>query len=331
MDLKRPLPIAIAISLAMAAALYGWWALNPMGDAVRLAARAEAVAAVHAVREAADSEIEPAAASAIRAPTPRATPRQSSAELFAAAATSSDPYALAVKLRNSKTPGGFAVAARLASLCRISYMKSQSMKSFADAMTTTPRGRGAPAANAGLSPDVLSKRTSASQEIEARCRPFIDDRDISQPLADDEFGVAFRDAGKNITKNPPSAEEIAPVMNMLVGQGMLWQAWGLLSLKEGPFGYFEGKPAGGLSAGEFRRAMELGSVLVTVPEQGGERGDLRSLSACSYSATCDEGVAQLTIGDVSDAAAAARIKAMAERIAAALKSNDVEAFRAKKP
>ncbi|KAI1696745.1 hypothetical protein Ddc_20164 [Ditylenchus destructor] len=202
MDFKRPLPIAIAVSLATAGALCGWWALNPVGDAVRLAARAEAVAAVHAVQEAADSEIEPAASSAIRASTPRAKPRQSSAELFAAAATSSDPYALAVKLRNSKTPGGFAVAARLASLCRISYMKSQSMKSFADAMTTTPRGRGAPAANAGLSPDVLSKRTSASQEVEARCRPFIDDRDISQPLADDEFGVGVPGCRKEHHQEP---------------------------------------------------------------------------------------------------------------------------------
>lgn len=327
MNLKKPLPVSIAIALVIGGlvAVYGWRALSQAEPGVRLSARTDPVGATPSEEVARAASAESPSVAAAKAESVKAA-----MALYGAAMTSSNPYAEAIRLRNAKVPGSFAAAMQVAATCRIAYAKEQSMASFPSSLRDVPRGRWIPVPNEGMSPEMQAKRTAASQEVEARCRPFIDDHDMDEPLPDDIWAVAYRERGKRSARSmSPTQKDLADASSMLAEQGLLWQVWGYLAAERGPFGYFDGQPLGGLSADEFSRAMEMGSLLATTPDGGG-REDLRTLTGCLYQAQCDGALTELPVGDLPrDSESVAKIKAMAERIAEAMRANQIGRFKGK--
>jgi hypothetical protein len=327
MNFKKPSSVVIAVALALGvvAGLHAWRARSVIDSGVQLSARPDTVSAASRAEPLGGAEPTPASA-----PTGTKLEKgQAPAALFAAAMSSSDPYALAVKYRHQKGPGSFAVVSRMVATCHMAYGMTIAVLPFAQGVQSAPRGRGMPVSDEGLSPAVLASRTAASQAVAARCRPFVDDREIGQPLPDDAFGVAYQKLNQLPARVMATPDDVTRMIASLVEQGMLWDAWGELASPEGSFGYFDGRLQGGLSPEEFHRAMELGALLATAPAEGG-RQDLRMLRACVYSAQCDGNLAELAVGDLPKGSeSSARIKALAERIAAAFKANDLAAFKAR--
>ncbi|OWQ90387.1 hypothetical protein CDN99_13615 [Roseateles aquatilis] len=257
--------------------------------------------------------------------TPRAAVRvQTTATAMTEAMSSSNPYALAIKLRNDKAPGSFAVALEIRNVCLDAYANGIAVQPFLQGLQTAPRGRGMPVGNT-VSADIQAMRTAARQAIEARCRPFLDDRSTGVPLSDDPFGISYEGVHERLIFWSVAKTSFADPLPQFLAQGLLWRAWEMLGSSEDATPYFEGQVRGGLTAQEFRRAVELGSVLAT--SAGAGPSDLRSLAACVYSALCDSDPAQLVLIDLpADSPSVPRIKALGTRIAAALAANDIQAF-----
>ncbi|WP_431257612.1 hypothetical protein ACQ86G_23755 [Roseateles chitinivorans] len=278
--------------------------------------------ASHVIRR--DTEPSPSHIEPAQAPTVREIVKP---DTLASAMRSANPYALAIKLRNEQGPGAFAVAANLDATCRLAFGKTIAVKPFLEGTQAAPRGADMPVANAGLPPEVQAKRAAAIQEIQARCQPFLADRSTTEPLPNDASGVAYRDAISRLKFRRLTAASADSALRELESQGMLAKAWGMLGSSDGGFSYFEGQPRGGLSQDEFFRAMQLGSLLATSVHQAGP-ADLRMLAACAYSAQCGDDPSQIVLADLpADSASAARIKALAMRIAAAFEASRVDAFQ----
>lgn len=325
MDFRRPLPVAIAIALVMAlgAVVYGWRMAGELAEGVSLAERGSprSVAPIEVRAELA----RPAASGGA----PTVAVPESAAALLASAMTSSEPYALAVQYRNQRRAGSFAAAKYLVFECRRAYGMTMVMKEFVPGQPVRAVTGRYPVSNDGLSPDVMARRAAAAQEISARCRPFVDDHEIGQPLADDASGVALRETEKRMVTSISTPEDIEGQMSMFAEQGMLWQYWYALSSQDAGYGYFDGELNGGLSESDFKGAMELAAILATTQGEGG-REDLRSLAACVYSARCDGVMAQLVAMEKPlDPALISRVRPIALRIAEALRSGDAERFKRK--
>lgn len=325
MDFRKPVPVAIAIAvlIAIVAGVYGWKEAGKVAEGVSLAERPDRPGDTPAEVKAELGQ--PAAPS--RAPA-SASP-QTTAALFAAAMTSSDPYALAVRYRAQRRPGSFAVARDLSFDCRRAYQMTLVMKDFVPGQSVPAVTGTYPVSNEGLSPEVLAKRAAASQEISARCRPFMDDREIDKPMADDASGLALRDMELRMVKSTLTPEDEPRLMGTFIEHGLLWRYWYPLASQETGYGYFDGEPNGGLSGSDFKRAVELAAIIATTHDEGG-RADLRLLAACVYSALCDGDMTRLVAMDKpSDPALIARVRPIAGRIAEALRAGDLERFRRK--
>lgn len=325
MDLRRPLPVAIALALliALVAAIYGWRESGRVAQGAKLADRGGSKGASQA------QVVTDPGGPIASVRTPAEAAPKTTAALIAVAMTSSDPYAFAVRYRSQREVGSFAAARYLVFECRKAYEMTLVMKEFVPGQPVRAVVNRYPVANDGLSPDVMARRAAAAQEISARCRPFVDDHEIGQPLADDASGVALRETEKRMVTSISTPEDIERQMRTFAEQGVLWQYWYALSSQDAGYGYFDGELNGGLSESDFKGAMELAAILATTQGEGG-REDLRSLAACVYSARCDGVMAQLVAMEKpSDPALLSRVRPIALRIAEALRSGDAERFRRK--
>lgn len=329
MNLKKPLPVSIAIAVAMGGlvGVYGWRALSQAEPGVRLSARTDPVRVAEPDERSPSTDVQPASMAAANVESLNAA-----RVLYGAAMSSSNPYAEAMKLRGAKRPGSFAAAMQVMATCRNAYAKLEGMQTYPGSLKGAPRTSWTPVSNEGLTPELKARRTAASQEVEARCRPFVDDNDMDQPLPDDAWGVAYREGGKRAARSMnPTTKDLDASSAMLAEQGLLWQVWEYLASERGPFGYFDGQLHGGMPADEFHRAMEMGALMATAPAGGG-REDLRTLTECMFAAQCDRSLKELPVADLPrDAESVARIKAMAERIAEAMRANQIGRFKGKPP
>jgi hypothetical protein len=331
MVFRRPLPIAVGLAITMAAALYGWATMRLPEEGARLSARDDA-----GVRGGMPEDVRPVVTASSAATVGAARTRVTHAEQMAAAMSSSDPYAIAIRLHAERRPGSFAIAREIDSLCRRSLQEVVAIQRLREGIQMPSPGKGLPVADSALPPELRVQRAAAMQEINARCSPFADDPTTAMPRPDDPLGAAFMQAVDSLQGyilhrflKGSVVPKVADPFPEIVRQGMAWSQWDHLASKWTGFGHFEGKLSGGLTDDEFKHAVELGALIATHDESGG-RPDLRVLVACAYSARCEGGLDQAVLGDLSmDTESKLRIKSMAERVAIELRTNEVEPFRAK--
>lgn len=330
MVFRKPLPIAVGLAITMAAGLCGWAEMRWQEEDARPSARGD-----RGVRRGMPEAVRPVltASSAVTVGVPQT--RVTHADQMAVAMSSSDPYAIAIRLHAERRPGSFAIAREIDSLCRRSLQEVVAVQRLREGIQMPSPGKGLPVADSVLSSELRVKRVAAIQEINARCGPFADDPTTAMPRPDDRLGLAFVQAVDSLQGyilhrflKDSAVPKVADPFPEIVRQGMAWSQWDHLASKWTGFGHFEGKQGGGLTDDEFRHAVELGALIATHDESGG-RPDLRVLMACAYSAHCEGGLDQAVLGDLSaDSESKRRIKSVAERVAIELRANEVEAFRA---
>lgn len=233
-------------------------------------------------------------------------------------------------LWRQKGKGGFAVAFQIDKACRqaMGLATMAQLRGLGQtgglAAATSPI---APIGSAETTPDIDAMRIAAMQEIQARCKPFMDDPTLREPMSGDSDGFDFQEAyaktalfGHVLSGFPRRALEA------LAAQGMLASAYPYLTGSPQAPGYFEGQPMAGLPADEYARAMHL-AYLQTTMDTSSQRPDLRALTDCLHWGACDRSAEALALrGLPADSPSIARIRALAPRLAAAMATGNVAAF-----
>ena len=333
MDFRKPLPVAIAIAalIGLAILIYRWQAAEGMAPAVRLAASPDPVKPAPAL----EVPPEPPAKVVASHPTARApaaapsAPRSDRhASLLAEGMTSSDPYALVMKLRDMKALGTYAVAFEIIRQCSEAYRAVRFTQQEPAAVYLSPGEKWVDPVLAEQRPEVRAQRESARQEVIARCAPFKDNQSQLIPLEDDELGWQYAQA---IVHSMRADGEAKPegVPAAMAAQGMAWASTSVLGRESTGFAYFDGELRGGLSKSEFQQAMWQAEALATTSTEKGGRADLRLLRACAVKGDCRDSLADVMGPSLKDPEAHARVTALAQRMAAALRAGDVDRFRRK--
>ncbi|RZI55989.1 MAG: hypothetical protein EOP37_25945 [Rubrivivax sp.] len=126
-----------------------------------------------------------------------AAPRLSPQTLPKNPFSTADPYALAQELRARRQAGTFALASQIDRECRESVGKVFLLQSlgFGNGEFRSPGDNPQlPVSSANLPPGTDAKRIAAMQEIQARCRPFVDDATTRELLPEDEYGLRYKAA-----------------------------------------------------------------------------------------------------------------------------------------
>lgn len=332
MDFRRPLPVAIAIAALMAIVIgvYRFTAAEGMTPAVRLVASSDSGKAAPTV------ELPPAAAPAVasrpavRAPSPAPSAPRSDlhASLLAEAMTSSDPFAAAMKLRDMKSLGTYAVAFEIMRRCGEAYREVQFTQEGPPAAWLPAGQKWVDPVTVEPSPELRARRESARQEVIARCQPFRDSRSQLAPMDDDRMGWHYANALIHATRADAEAKPDG-VPAAMAAQGLAWASTEVLRRESAGFAFFDGERLGGLSEVEFNQAMWRAEALVTSSAEKSDRKDLRVLQRCAVTGNCLDSWADVHGGSRRDPDAYARVNALAERMAAALRSGDVERFKRK--
>ena len=324
--MKRRVPLSFAVFVLLLAA-GGYFAFKE-GDAP--APPPEATIAPADQSETASRSTPPARAEVPSAPL-RASLPSSPKDLFSTA----NPYALAQQLRAQRQPGTFALAAQIDSECRESIGKAFFMQSLGFG-TGEMRNPGdhpqLPVASASLPPGMDAQRIAAMQEIQARCRPFVDDPTTREPLPGDDYGRRYKSAFAKTNKfSALITTDAKDDLKELASQGVLWLGHPALAGGEGGNAYLYGQLRGGLSRDDYRRAIELAYLQATSSGVPAPRPDLRALTACMYYGLCDSLDSVALRGLPPDSASIPAIRSVAAKIAAALQANDPNAFARPQP
>jgi len=264
-----------------------------------------------------------------------AAPRISPQSLPKSPFSTADPYALAQELRARRQPGTFALAVEIDRECRESVGKVFLLQSlgFGSGEFRSPGDDPQlPVSSAKLPPGTDAKRIAAMQEIQARCRPFVDDATTREPLPGDEYGLRYKSASLKTNRlSTLFKTDATEDLQELASQGVLSLGHPVLAGGESGDAYLNGQLRGGLSRDDYRRAIELAYLQVTSSEATASRPDIRSLTACMYSGLCDSLESVAFQGLPMDSPSIPAIRAVAARIATALAANDVSAFARPRP
>lgn len=249
--------------------------------------------------------------------------------------STADPYALAQELRARRQPGTFALAFEIDRECRESVGKVFLLQSlgFGNGEFRSPGDDPQlPVSSAKLPPGTDAKRIAAMQEIQARCRPFVDDATTREPLPGDEYGLRYKSASLKTNRlSTLFKTDATEDLEELASQRVLSLGHPVLAGGESGDAYLYGQLRGGLSRDDYRRAIELAYLQVTSSEATASRPDLRSLTACMYSGLCDSLESVAFQGLPVDSPSIPAIRAAAAKIATALAANDVSAFARPRP
>ena len=331
MDFRKPLPVAIAIAalIGIAIGVYRWQAAEGMGPAVRLAASPDPVKPTPVLEVPPEPPAKVAASSPVArapAPAPSAPRSDMHALLLAEAMTSSDPYALAMKLRDMKALGTYAVAFEIIKRCAAAYREARLTLTGPPAEWLPPGQKWVDPVEEEQRPEVRAQRESARQELIARCQPFSNNKSQLMPLEDDRLGWQYANAFLH-GRRAGESDKPEGVPGAMAAQGLAWASTDVLRRENAGFGYFDGKAMGGLDEIEFNWALSVAEAMVTTSAEKSDRADLRLLQACAVTGDCRENLADVTGPSRKNADVYARVTGLAQRMAAALRSGDVDRFR----
>ncbi|KAI1696744.1 hypothetical protein Ddc_20163 [Ditylenchus destructor] len=310
--------------MAIVIGVYRFTAAEGMTPAVRLVASSDSGKSAPTV------ELPPAAAPAVasrpaaRAPSPRALRAEVRSSCVAAGRGHDEFRSLcrSYELRDMKSLGTYAVAFENHERCGEAYREVQFTQEGPPAAWLPAGQKWVDPVAVEPSPELRARRESARQEVIARCQPFRDSRSQLTPMDDDRMGWHYANALIHATRADAEAKPEG-VPAAMAAQGLAWASTEVLRRESAGFAFFDGERLGGLSEVEFNQAMWRAEALVTSSAEKSDRKDLRVLQRCAVTGNCLDSWVDVQGGSRRDPDAYARVNALAERMAAALRSGDV--------